>query len=151
MLTHRFLSCLLAPFAALFRPAAAATDREPVPDRLVVLTFDEAVKSHVTVARPILKRYGFGATFFITEGFRFATDKASYMTGEEIRALHDDGFEIGNHTGDHMVMTARTVDRMRDQLRAIDRRCEEAGIPKPISFAYPGNAIVPYLSGFAEA
>jgi hypothetical protein len=67
------------------------------------------------------------------------------------RALHDDGFEIGNHTGARMAVTARTVDRPPDQPRAIDRRCEEAGIPKPISFAYPGNAIVPYPSGVAEA
>ena len=113
MLTHRFLPYLLASFAALPGPdagaGAAAADREPAPARLVVLTFDDSVKSHYTVARPVLKRYGFGATFFITEGFHFATDKASYMTWEEIRALHDDGFEIGNHTGDHMGVTARTV------------------------------------------
>ena len=28
---------------------------EPIPDRLVVLTFDDASKSHFTVARQILK------------------------------------------------------------------------------------------------
>ena len=36
---------------------------------LVVLTFADSAKSHFTVARPLLKRLGFGATFFITEGF----------------------------------------------------------------------------------
>ena len=41
---------------------------EPIPDRLVVLTFDDSSKSHFTVVRPILKKHGFGATFFITEG-----------------------------------------------------------------------------------
>ncbi len=144
MSLNNTLSCvLLASFASLPGPAADAEDREPVPDRLVVLTFDDAVKSHFTVARPILKRYGFGATFFISEGFHFATDKVNYMTWEEIRALHDDGFEIGNHTGDHMGVTARTVGRLGAQLAAIDRACEAAGIPRPVSFAYPGNAIVP--------
>jgi peptidoglycan/xylan/chitin deacetylase (PgdA/CDA1 family) len=143
MLVHRSLSLFLASLAALVGPVAGADDREPVPDRLVVLTFDDSVKSHFTVARPILKRYGFGATFFITEGFNFATDKTSYMTWGEIRALHDDGFEIGNHTGDHMGVTAKNIDRLGDQLRVIDRGCAAAGIPKPVSFAYPGNAIVP--------
>jgi peptidoglycan/xylan/chitin deacetylase (PgdA/CDA1 family) len=143
MRTRRFLSCLLALLATLLGPTATAADREPIPDRLVVLTFDDSVKSHFAVARPILKRYGFGATFFITEGFHFATDKASYMTWEEIRALHDDGFEIGNHTVGHMGVTARNVDKLDEQLRAIERRCEEAGVPKPVSFAYPGNGIVP--------
>lgn len=115
---------------------------EPIPDKLVVLTFDDSVKSQATVARPILKRYGFGATFFISEGFGFPTDKTDYMTWEEIRSLHDDGFEVGNHTGAHMAVTAGTVPRLEEQLTAIDRHCQTAGIPKPVSFAYPGNAIV---------
>src|SRR3954451_15043668 len=104
MLSHPSLSLLLAALAVLLGPVvgAVADDRQPVPDRLVVLTFDDSVKSHFTVARPVLKRYGFGATFFITEGFHFATDKTDYMTWEEIKALHEDGFEIGNHTRDHM-------------------------------------------------
>ncbi len=122
---------------------AVAADREPIPDRLVVLTFDDSVKSHFVVARPILKQYGFGATFFISEGFHFTTDKANYMTWDEIRALHDDGFEIGNHTKDHMGLTVRSVPKLREQLDAIDQRCKDAGVPKPVSFAYPGNAIVP--------
>jgi peptidoglycan/xylan/chitin deacetylase (PgdA/CDA1 family) len=116
---------------------------EPIPDRLVVLTFDDSVKSHVTVARPVLKRYGFGATFFVTEGFHFTADKTNYMTWAEIRALHDDGFEIGNHTRDHMGVSEANVGRLQEQLRGIDRRCEEAGIPKPVSFAWPGNALAP--------
>ena len=58
---------------------------EPVPDKLVVLTFDDSVASHHSVARPVLKRYGFGATFFITEGFSFRTNKQDYMTWPQIR------------------------------------------------------------------
>jgi len=36
--------------------------RKPVPDKVIVLTFDDAVVSHATVAAPLLKKYGFGAT-----------------------------------------------------------------------------------------
>lgn len=136
---------LLPVFALPFLAACAvrAPGRESVPDRLVVLTFDDSVKSHFTVARPLLKRYGFSATFFITEGFSFRTDKANYMTWEEIRQLHEDGFEIGNHTRDHMHATAATVGRIEEQLQAIDAACAAAGIPKPVSFAWPGNEIAP--------
>jgi peptidoglycan/xylan/chitin deacetylase (PgdA/CDA1 family) len=121
---------------------SVAADRVPIPDRLVVLTFDDAVKSQFTVARPTLKRYGFGATFFVSEGFNFATDKSNYMTWDEIKALHDDGFEIGNHTRDHMAVTVESVGRLEEQLRGIDQKCQSAGIPRPVSFAYPGNGIV---------
>lgn len=48
---------------------------EPIPDKLVVLTFDDSKASHYTVVRPLLKKYGFGATFFITEGFTFRANK----------------------------------------------------------------------------
>jgi|TARA_B100001964_G_C14168662_1_gene570369 peptidoglycan/xylan/chitin deacetylase (PgdA/CDA1 family) len=35
----------------------------------VVLTFDDSVASQATYVAPLLKKHGFGATFFITEGF----------------------------------------------------------------------------------
>ena len=74
---------------------------ETVPDKLVVLTFDDSVVSHHSVVRPLLKRYGFSATFFITEGFSFHANKQGYITWEQIAELHQDGFEIGDHTPDH--------------------------------------------------
>jgi len=85
---------------------------ERLPDKVVVLTFDDSVKSHYTVARGVLKKYGFGATFFITEGFTFATNKKDYMSWEEIAELNRDGFEIGNHTRDHMGVTAKSVEKL---------------------------------------
>src|ERR1051326_222462 len=114
-----------------------------VPDKLVVLTFDDAVASHYSVVRPLLKQYGFSATFFISEGFSFRTNKKDYMTWEQIAELHRDGFEIGNHTRDHMGVNARNLDQLPAQLEAINAQCLEHGIPRPTSFAYPGNAIQP--------
>src|SRR2546421_5337449 len=130
------LSTLLVLFLA--SPAFAL---EPIPDKLVVLTFDDSAKSHYTVARPLLTKYKFGATFFITAGFDFPTNKRDYMTWEEIAQLHKDGFEIGNHTLDHKGVTRDTVRDLAAQVRGINARCEKHGIPVPVSFAYPGNAI----------
>ncbi len=111
----------------------------PAPGKLVVLTFDDSSASHHAVAAPLLKRYGFGATFFITEGFTFRANKKDYMTWEQIAELHRDGFEIGNHTRDHLGITERTVSRLAEQLAVIADRCREHGIPAPVSFAWPGN------------
>ncbi len=96
--------------------------QQPVPDKLVVLTFDDSVRSHYTIVRPILKEFGFGATFFITEGFEFQTDKENYMTWEQIAELDHAGFEIGNHTRDHVAITEVNY---KEQLQAINDRCEE--------------------------
>ena len=120
-----------------------AQGRQPIPDKLVVLTFDDSKASHYTVVRPLLKKYGFGATFFITEGFTFQTNKEDYLTWEQIAELHRDGFEIGNHTRDHMSASKANLPRLKEQVEAINARCAAYGIPRPISFAYPGNTIDP--------
>src|SRR6188474_2591857 len=120
--------------------ALTAPALEPIPDKLVVLTFDDASKSHFTVARPILRKHKFGATFFVTEGWDAATNKKDYMTWDEIAQLHKDGFEIGNHTRDHKGVTDKTLADLPAQLRGINVQCQKHGIPPPTSFAYPGNA-----------
>ena len=131
--------CLFAPLFMVFA-AGSLPAVEPIPDKLVVLTFDDSVKSHYTVVRPILLKHGFGATFYITEGFDFAENKKSYLTWEEIKRLNDDGFEIGNHTRDHMGCSKENLDKIAEQVEAINERCEEYDIPKPVTFGYPGNA-----------
>lgn len=123
------------------REIAMRVIRQPIPDKLVVLTFDDSSRSHHSIVRPILKEYGFGATFFITEGFDFPTNKDDYLTWEQIRELHDDGFEIGNHTRNHLGINHRTVSCLQDELDGIADGCAAQGIPAPVTFAWPGNAI----------
>ncbi len=125
------------------KPTRASVRLEPIPDKLVVLTFDDSVASQYHNVRPLLKRFGFGATFFITEGFSFRTNKTDYLTWGQIAELHRDGFEIGNHTMSHLGVAADTLGRLRQEVQFIHDRCAEHGVPKPVSFAYPGNSIHP--------
>jgi peptidoglycan/xylan/chitin deacetylase (PgdA/CDA1 family) len=113
---------------------------QPIPDGLVVLTFDDGNKSDYTYVGPLLKRYGFGATFFITEGLNFLNNKAHYVTWEEVRALHEDGFEIGNHTCHHKNVNTQSREELLADVIHIDNRCEEYGIPVPETFGYPGDS-----------
>ena len=138
-MTPAFVATVVA--AVSIGPAAAVLN--PVPDKLVVLTFDDSKASHYTVVRPLLKKYGFGATFFITEGFTFRTNKDDYLTWEQIAELNRDGFEIGNHTRDHMGLTKANLPRLKEQVEAINAQCAAQSIPRPTSFAYPGNTIDP--------
>ena len=116
----------------------ASTSASAVEKRRVVLTFDDACKSHATFVAPLLKKHGFDATFYITEGFAFLERKDIYMTWEEIKQLHDQGFEIGNHTRGHHDMRKLSEEKILAEIAHIDQRCEENGIPKPVTFAYPG-------------
>jgi len=127
----------------LARPLPEIRRRQPIPEKLVVLTFDDSVASLHANVRPLLKELGFGASFFITEGFSFLTNKTDYMTWQQIAELHRDGFEVGNHTRSHVGIGPDVLGRLREELTHIDALCVRHGIPKPISFAYPGNAIHP--------
>ena len=147
----RALRRLLLPLLALAFAAASADAqvlRRPVPDRVVVLTFDDAVVSHATHVAPLLKRYGFGATFYVTEFVQPPfSDKTLYMTWEQIRTLNQMGFEIGNHTGKHTHVNRMDRAQLVAELEYIENTGIELGIPKPLTFAYPAYATAP--SAFA--
>ena len=66
-----------------------------IPDKLIVLTFDDGNASDYTFVAPILKRCGFGTTFFVASNcdwLGIPGRDAHRMTWEQIRKLHDDGF-----------------------------------------------------------
>lgn len=119
--------------------------RKSVPDKVVVLTFDDAVRSHATVAAPLLKAYGFGATFYIAEFSEPPfSDTTHYMTWEQIRMLNQMGFEVGNHTGHHTHLTRMQPAQFAEELAYIEEKGLALGIPKPLTFAYPAYITAPY-------
>jgi peptidoglycan/xylan/chitin deacetylase (PgdA/CDA1 family) len=116
----------------------AAVLRRPIPDHLVVLTFDDAPVTHATFVANILKKYNFGATFFICEFPPNFSDKTKYMSWEQIQDLYRMGFEIGNHTAFHTHVSKMNREQFQDSLAYIEDKCKRLGIPKPVTFAYPG-------------
>lgn len=130
---YRMLLLMLV-LGAVARVEAA----RPVPNKTVVLTFDDSVVSHAIFVAPLLKKHGFSATFFITEGFGFLDDKQHYMTWQQIKGLHDAGFEIGNHTRRHAAVPRQSPEKLNADIAHIEKQCEKHGIPRPTSFCYPG-------------
>lgn len=107
---------------------------------VVVLTFDDGSVTHYTNVAPLLKKYGFTATFFVCDYPRKPGIAAvKNITWEQIQALDSMGFEIGNHTGHHKGVGKLTESQLRDEIKYIEDKCKEYGIVKPVSFAYPGN------------
>ncbi|HEX7048879.1 MAG TPA: polysaccharide deacetylase family protein [Longimicrobiales bacterium] len=80
--------------------------------RLAVITFDDGYEDNHRTVRHRLRRYGLPACFFISPGF-IGTDRVpwwdahhaiptEWMTWDDVRDLHQDGFEIGAHTLTHI-------------------------------------------------
>jgi rhamnogalacturonan endolyase len=137
------LVLILLAVAATFGELKAA-EVKPVPDRVVVLTFDDAVRSHAMFVAPLLQKHGFGATFFVCEfPPDFNTAKEKYMTWEQIRSLHEMGFEVGSHTRTHTHVDRMSQEKFVEELRYIEERCQKEGIPAPKTFAYPAYVTTP--------
>jgi peptidoglycan/xylan/chitin deacetylase (PgdA/CDA1 family) len=112
----------------------------PIPEKLVVLTFDDGCISNTEFVAPLLEEYGFGATFFFTDAFLKdeSLKDENYMTWNDALKIHNAGFEIGSHTGNHTVVEGLSASELQKELEYIENRCEEYGIEKPKTFAYPG-------------
>ena len=116
-------------------------------DRQVAITFDDGYLDNYEVAAPILARHGLHATFFVSTGF-IETDVVApwdldmpaapgWMTWDQVRGLHDQGFAIGGHTIDHVDLGEVAGDAARLQLtnsREVLR--ERLGVDVEL-FAYP--------------
>ncbi|WP_114781829.1 polysaccharide deacetylase family protein [Botryobacter ruber] len=112
--------------------------RKQVPDKLVVLTFDDASASHASLVAPLLQKYNFGATFFVCEFPPDFDDKTKYMSWEQMQQLDKAGFEVASHTRTHTHVTKMSKDRFKEELAYIENKCRELGMKQPETFAYPG-------------
>jgi peptidoglycan/xylan/chitin deacetylase (PgdA/CDA1 family) len=131
------------PAGAPMPPDKSMAQLQPWPEKLVVLTFDDAVASHAMHVAPLLKEYGFGGTFFVCEFPPDFDDKTKYMTWEQIRELHELGFEVASHTRTHKHVDKMQGTEFADELGYIEQQCESLGIPKPMNFAYPAYVHTP--------
>jgi len=107
----------------------------PLPDKPILLTFDDGCASLVKNALPVLERYGFSATIFVI------TRLSSWvglplMTMDEIKRWFARGFEIGGHTRTHPKLTTLEPIALHEEARGCRTDLIEAGI-SPVSFAYP--------------
>jgi peptidoglycan-N-acetylglucosamine deacetylase len=120
----------------------AAPQRQPIPAKAVVLTFDDAVKTHLTEVAPLLNQLGFRATFFITQ--KWMEDQSYFLTWEEVAKIHRLGFEIGNHSWTHDNFgRAESGVKLGAELELVEKELAKVGVPKPASFAWCGNAFGP--------
>lgn len=118
-------------FAMLHEAIAYGT---PLPSKPVILSFDDGWRSQYTTALPILKKYGFTATFFL---YPNVIEHENYMTWDEVRELRDAGMEIGSHSKSHQYMTKQTPEENLFEVERSKSILEEKLDIKILTFAYP--------------
>lgn len=114
----------------------ALTYGNPLPDKPVVLTFDDGYRDNFTVALPLLHEHGFRGTFFIISGM---VGRDDYMTWKQIAQARAEGVEIGSHSVDHADL-AKLRGGQLDRELVEAKRTLAATLSVPVDFfCYPAG------------
>ena len=105
-----------------------------LPEKPVMLTFDDTRLEHYNVAMGELNKYGFKGVFFI---MTVSLNRPGYMSKEQVKQLADDGHVIGLHTWNHKNVKTfaeedwvTQIEKPAEQLRQITGKAVDY-------FAYP--------------
>ncbi|WP_311447653.1 glycosyltransferase [Frankia nepalensis] len=123
-----------------------ALDGQPCKEPSLVLTFDDAYVSLVRHAAPVLRRLGIPAIVFAVTGeiggtnswdARTGAVQLPLLDGPGLRALHEDGWEVGAHSRSHQHLPMLDDDALRAELAGPRADLAALGLPAPRLFAYP--------------
>lgn len=107
-----------------------------LPDKPVVLTFDDGYIDFYTTAFPILREHRFRAVAYIVSGFTGTSDR--YMTPAQVREIDAAGIEIGAHTYSHVDLTQAGVDLNQQLIQSKTQLEAIVGHPV-VDFCYPSG------------
>lgn len=122
-------------------------DGRSLPEKPIVLTFDDGFRNFYTHAFPVLNEYGFCATVFLVTDFCGKYNdwggnpsdfpRSELLSWSEIKELNDAGIEFGSHTKTHPDLTKLTPAEAEDEIVASKSAIEDALGHDTVTFAYP--------------
>jgi glycosyltransferase involved in cell wall biosynthesis/peptidoglycan/xylan/chitin deacetylase (PgdA/CDA1 family) len=128
----------------------AIEGRAGLPRKAVLLTFDDCYAELLPFARDVLVPRGIGALAFAVTGIASKTNEWDQAIGarrlallddDGLRALAEQGVEIGSHSRRHRAMPALDEERLAEEAQGSAEDLVAAGLPRPRFFAYPYGAV----------
>ena len=117
--------------------ARARKGKQELPEKPVILSFDDGYEDNHRVVLPMLEERGMRAVFYMVTN---DIGQPGYMTWEDLFDLERRGMEIGSHTANHLPLTTLTPAQQRDELRLSKLMLEWKGMKTIYSFSYPNGA-----------
>ncbi|WP_245843599.1 polysaccharide deacetylase family protein [Niastella vici] len=117
----------------------------PLPQRPVLITFDDGYRDNFTVMYPLLKKYGMKANIFLVPAFlqpEQAHDHANneYLQLSDIQAMDQQLVEYGLHSYDHKSYKKLTPDEINQDIIATKRLLQSMDISYQPCLAFPYGA-----------
>lgn len=104
--------------------------------KVIIINFDDGLRTQYTHAKPILDKYGFKATFYVV--CNYVDNKKGYMTWEQIETLSREGHDIGSHTMNHFRLSDLSKTEINYEVGQ-SKKCLQDHDIEAASFAYPFN------------
>jgi len=106
-----------------------------MPKKLVVLAFDDSLKSQYIFAKPILDKYGFKGTFFTVCNY-VGRNNDSKMNWTQIKTLQKGGHDIESHTMNHKHLSKLSDSELQFEIGQSKQCLADHGINATV-FGYP--------------
>jgi len=131
-----------------------------LPERPVVLTFDDGYRNTLEHAAPVLTRHGFAATIYVVTGHCGGSNNWSdrgrdmpslpLLTWDELGELHGAGWEVAAHSSSHARLPQLSVDEARRQITGCKEELQDR-LGAPVrTFAYPYGETSPAVTAIAR-
>lgn len=139
-----YKSLTVTELSAYFRGQAEVN----LPEKPIVITFDDGFADFYTNALPIFQKYEMTATLYIATKYIDGTSEWLAGLGEgnrpmlnwdEVAAIHEAGIECAPHTHSHPLLDLLDSAEAYDEIAKSKSLLEEALHTKMYSFAYPGG------------
>jgi peptidoglycan/xylan/chitin deacetylase (PgdA/CDA1 family) len=111
-------------------------NRTSLPEKSLIISFDDGNQTDYTIAFPLLEKFGFKATFFLTSDF---IDKPGHLSKFQILKMSQAGMEFGTHGKTHKFLSALNEKDLRMELQESKRVLEEITGKKIDLLSLPGG------------
>ena len=128
--------------------AEALISGRALPRRGAMITFDDGYDDNAVNAAPILGRFGFPSTVFVSP---LQIGTPGFMTWDQVRGAQAQGMTIGSHTLHHTYLPPLSEAQVKRELTESKQLIEQQ-IGRPVHWlSYPIGGYTPTITRLAEA
>jgi peptidoglycan/xylan/chitin deacetylase (PgdA/CDA1 family) len=121
---------------------------EDTENKHVLISFDDGYEDNYSLALPILREYGYRATFFLTSDFMSASNlkrsghtapdwTRSYLSYSQIKKMKDAGMDFGCHAKTHRRLDRMSEPEVKEEIELSKSSLEDKLGFRLDSFSYP--------------
>ena len=116
----------------------AVTGKKALPEKPVILTFDDGYEDNYRNAYPIMQAFGFTGTFFVVTGF-IDNQTPGYMTWPMVEEMAAAGMDVQPHSKTHVDLREQPRDVLLWQILGSQETIAAHLGYTPRYFCYPGG------------